>query len=178
MSERKVARMKKVLPVMVITTLALSLLATSAFAAGKNPYGTSEIDPAGPYEVILTISKAGKRSDFASSRLAKFKSSQISIYEPFVKRRERFTVIPIATFFSLVGIKGRDKVVTRALNDYTFTATANQFLEANAYLAIALNGEPIGYDQGGPIRLVFPDTSKWAKNLDAWNWSLRTISVK
>lgn len=48
----------------------------------------------------------------------------------------------------------------------------------SGYLAIARGGKDIPYDQGGPIRIVFPDKSKWAKNLDAWNWSIRKIIVK
>jgi DMSO/TMAO reductase YedYZ molybdopterin-dependent catalytic subunit len=51
-------------------------------------------------------------------------------------------------------------------------------LTANGYVAIKRNGVDIPYDQGGPIRLVFADNSVWAKNLDAWNWSLSSIAVK
>ena len=82
------------------------------------------------------------------------------------------------TFFSLVGISGNDKVFTTALNDYVYSNTASKFIAANAYIAIKRNGTDIPYDQGGPIRLVFADKSVWAKNLDAWNWSLASISAK
>ena len=87
-------------------------------------------------------------------------------------------MIPLKNLFTLAGISGKDLVRTTALNDYTFTESAKNFLSAEAYLAIKVNGQPIGYDQGGPIRLIFSDKSKWSKNLDAWNWSLVTISVK
>jgi hypothetical protein len=36
----------------------------------------------------------------------------------------------------------------------------------------------IPYDQGGPIRIIFGSKSTWAKYLDAWNWSLSSITVK
>jgi hypothetical protein len=87
-------------------------------------------------------------------------------------------VIILQTLFTFVGISGKDKVITTALNDYIFQNTAANFIAADAYLAIRRNGAEIGYDQGGPIRIVFPDDSKWAKNLDAWNWSIESISVK
>ena len=81
-------------------------------------------------------------------------------------------------FFNLVGISGKDKVATKALNDYIYTNTAANFLAANAYIAIKRDGVAIPYDQGGPIRIIFANDSKWASNLDAWNWSLSSISVK
>ena len=150
----------------------------SSTAAGKNPYGISTVDPAGPNEVIFTISKGSKKTEFVSARIQKMKSKTISIYEPFLKKRETFTVIPMKTFFTLVGISGEDKVMTVALNDYIYSNTASQFISAGAFIAIKRNGLDISYDQGGPLRIIFADGSKWAKNLDAWNWSLAAIRVK
>lgn len=151
---------------------------TAQATDSTNPYGTSTVDPAGPNEVILTISKGGKKSEFTYARLMKMKSQTISIYEPFLKKRQTFTVIPIEKFFLLVGIKGSDKVATRALNDYVYTNTASAFIKAGALVAIKRSGKDIPYDQGGPIRLIYGDKSIWAKELDAWNWSITSITVK
>lgn len=167
-------------------TLALALTASLTYAPigvanakeSKNPYGTGVIDPAAPNEVILTLTKGSRKVEFAYPRLQKMKQSNISIYEPFLKKRQSFSVIPLKSLFNLAGIAGKDRVKTVALNDYVFTETAENFIGADAYLAIKVNGQPIGYDQGGPIRLIFSDKSKWSKNLDAWNWSLVSISVK
>lgn len=169
--------MKKIL----VFTLAVSLTAIPvniSIAAEKNPYGISTVDPAGPNEVIFTVSKGNRKSEFAYARIQKMKSKTISIYEPFLKKRQKFTVIPLKNFFSLVGISGQDKVMTIALNDYIYTNTAAQFISAGAYIAIKRDGIDIPYDQGGPLRIIFADDSRWAKNLDAWNWSLATIRVK
>ena len=145
---------------------------------GKNPYGTGTIDPAAPNEVILTITKGSRKVEFAYPRLQKLKLSTITIYEPFLKKRQSFSVIPLKTLFAFAGISGKDRVKTIALNDYTFAESAENFISANTYLAIKVDGQPIGYDQDGPIRLIFSDKSKWSKNLDAWNWSLASISVR
>jgi hypothetical protein len=169
--------MKRNIAIAVVVASAITLT-PSAVAADKNPYGTSVVDPAGPNEIIFSVSKGSREADFTATRLLKMKSSVISIYEPFIKKRQKFTVIPIKNFFVLAGISGNDKVVTTALNDYSYTNTASKFIAANAYIAIKRDGQPIPYDQGGPIRLVFADQSKWAKQLDAWNWSLASISVK
>lgn len=172
----------KTLEITLIAALTLVLLLAPVGVASakesKNPYGTGNVDPAAPNEVILTITKGSKKVEFAYPRLQKLKQSTITIYEPFLKKRQSFTVIPLKNLFNLAGISGKDRVKTMALNDYVFTETAESFIAAEAYLAIKVNGQPIGYDQGGPIRLIFSDKSKWSKNLDAWNWSLVSISVK
>lgn len=168
---------KHLLAVSVIA--ALILPTAPLYAAEKtNPYGTSTVDPAGPNEVIFTVSKAGKKVLFTNSKLLKIKSSEISIYEPFLKKRQKFTVIPMKTFFAMVGISGKDSVRTIALNDYTYSNTAEKFLAADAYIAIKRDGREIPYDQGGPLRIIFSDKSSWAKNLDAWNWSLAALTAK
>ena len=169
--------MKKVISTAIALAIAISL-APASVAAEKNPYGTSTVDPAGPNEVIFVVTKGNRKADFTVTRLLKMKSTVISIYEPFVKKRQTFTVVPIKNFFALTGISGSDKVMTTAINDYIYTNTASRFLAANAYIAIKRNGLPIPYDQGGPLRLVFDDKSKWSKQLDAWNWSLASITVE
>ncbi len=175
LSERS-ENMKKIVYAL-IAVLVLAPLGAHA-ASNSNPYGTSKVDPAGPNEVIFVVSKGKKKVSFTSAALAKVKSEKISIYEPFIKKRQNFTVIPLKTLFALAGISGKDIVLTTALNDYVFSSTASKFLGANALLAIKLEGKDIPYDQGGPIRIIYSDSSSWAKNLDAWNWSIATISVK
>ena len=168
---------RKLLAVIAVICLPFSG-ALPAEAASTNPYGRSTIDPAGPNEIILVISKGNRKVEFAYPRLLKMKQQSITIYEPFLKKRQTFSVIPLKTLFTFVGIKDGDKVVTTALNDYIYTNTAAQFIAADGYLAIKRHGVAIGYDQGGPIRIIYPNKSKWAKNLDAWNWSLSSIKVK
>jgi hypothetical protein len=170
--------MRKLISATVIIALVIFMAEPAQAAPTKNPYGTATIDPAAPNEVILTITKGSRKTEFAYPRLLKLKHSTISIYEPFLKKRQTFTVIQLKTLFNFVGISGKDKVVTKALNDYIFTATASDFITAQGYLAIKRDGFAIPYDQGGPIRIIYPDGSKWSKNLDAWNWSLASIGVK
>lgn len=166
---------------LIATVVIVFSIVTAQFsyaAETTNPYGASTVDPAGPKEVIFSVSKKGKKVLFTTTRLGNLKSSVISVYEPFLKKRQNFTVIPMKTFFTLVGISGKDQVFTTALNDYVYSNVATNFTEANAFIAIKRNGVAIPYDQGGPIRIIFGDNSKLAKNLDAWNWSLASISVK
>lgn len=110
--------------------------------------------------------------------LLALKSKDISIYEPFVKRTQTFTVIPLSYFFTKNSIISIMKINTIAVNDYIYSDSAGNFTSANAYLAIKRFGKAIPYDQGGPIRIIFQKDSKYFSNLDAWNWSLNAITVK
>ena len=153
--------------------------ATPKPTATKNPYGSSQqIDPAGPNDVLLTVSNHSKVVKLSMKALLKLGTSQISIYEPFVKVRQTFTVVPLAKIFKLVNISDSATIITDALNDYIYTNTAKNFTFSNGQLAIARFGSPIPYDQGGPIRIIFPDKTPLASNLNAWNWSLNVIKVK
>lgn len=164
----------------LMATLFVPFVASAASPSPtpSNPYGGVAVDPLGPNETVLIVSKGKVVKKLSFNDLLKLKPSVITIYEPFVHAKQKFTVIKLATIFSLAGIKSSDKVSTIALNDYVYGNTAKSFLAANGYLAIKRNGELIPYDQGGPIRLIYPDNSRWAKFLDPWNWSLNRISAK
>lgn len=168
----------------LVKVLAFALLivgsmvqAPSSVAADSNPYGGAKVSPPAPTEVILVIAKGGVTKKLSMNDLSAMKSTNLTIHEPFVKKVQSFRVIPLTAIFALASISGTDKVHTIALNDYIYTNTAARFVTANGYLAIARSGKPIGYEQGGPIRIIFPDKSKWAHFLDPWNWSLKKISV-
>jgi hypothetical protein len=162
----------------LIIALSMTNCSTSFAAKSANPYGAAAIDPPAANEVILTLSSKNAMKRYRFEDLLKFKSSTLTIHEPFVKKNQSFTVIPLKTLFTAVGIAGSDTVQTKALNDYIYSNSAKAFLAAGGYLAIKRDGQAIPYDQGGPIRIIFPNTSKWSIFLDPWNWSLMSISVK
>lgn len=147
-------------------------------ASKSNPYGAGAVDPAGPNDPILTITNGSKTQKFTMKSLMAMHPTEISIFEPFVKKRQKFTVIPLAKLFEKVGILPSSTVITKALNNYVYKNKASAFITANGYLAIKRKGTEIPYDEGGPVRLIYPDTSIWSKSLDPWNWSLSSISVK
>lgn len=161
----------------LISALLIAFVPTSV-AADTNPYGGVGVPPPSPTEIILTIQKGKISKKISMKDLLVMKSEIITINEPFVKKIQSFRAIPLKTLFTLADIKGSDRVETAALNDYIYTNTALNFLSADGYLAISRSGKPIGYDQGGPIRIIFPDKSKWSRFLDPWNWSLKSLKVK
>jgi len=164
---------------LAVTIASNANAATPKPVATKNPYGASQqVDPAGPNDVLLTVTNHAKVVKLSLNALRKLGTTQISIYEPFVKVRQTFTVVSLAKIFKLANIPPSANIITDALNDYIYTNTAKNFTDSNGQLAIARFGKDIPYDQGGPIRIVFPDKTPLAQNLNAWNWSLNVLKVK
>ncbi|TRZ56235.1 MAG: hypothetical protein D4S00_05200 [Streptomycetaceae bacterium] len=153
------------------------LTATRLMADTSNPYGGTNIDPLPATSTIFTVTNGKKSTNYSKNDLLKIKSSVISIFEPFVQKKQSFTVIPLDYFLAKSSISASVTIDTIALNDYIFSEKSGNFSKAKAYIAIARFGKDIPYNQGGPIRLIYTGSSTWSKNLSAWNWSLRSIKV-
>ena len=147
-------------------------------ASPSNPYGGAAIDPLPATATIFSVTNGKKTINYSKNSLLAIKSTIITIQEPFVKKKQSFTVIPLDYFLAKSAITSSMTIDTIALNDYIYTNKAGNFSQAKAYLAFKRFGKDIPYNEGGPIRIVFDTPSSWFKYLDAWNWSLRTIKVK
>lgn len=147
-------------------------------AEATNPYGAGLVDPPQPDEPILEMNVRGNVSNFSLDSLGALPTTTIDLFEPFIKVRSRFTGVSLADLFDAVGIKAADSVSTLALNEYEYVNTAGKFTASNGLVAYEQDGNPIPVDRGGPIRIVFPDGSALSLALEAWNWALRSITVK
>jgi hypothetical protein len=137
-------------------------------------YGAFPVDPPAPDEVVLTI-EGDVTVELTMAELDRLAVDEVTLDEPFVRRRETFRVVPLADLLELAGIATDSSIQTIALNDYRYSDRVEIFIAGEALLAVARDGAPIPMDAGGPIRLVYADDSSLAGALDAWNWSLRTI---
>jgi hypothetical protein len=169
---------RKVLGALLAVVISALTLSAPLNASEVNPYGGSAVTPPGNNEIIFTITNGKITKKYSMNTLKAMKTSTITIYEPFVKKNQSFTVISIASLGKENGISQQSVLKTIALNDYVYSNTLKNFVAAKGYLAIARGGKSIPYDQGGPIRIIFPKDSRWAKFLDPWNWSLSSIVVK
>jgi hypothetical protein len=158
------------------TGKALETSTPSASATEENPYGGFPVDPPADTEVVLTVSGT-KSIELTMPKLKAMAQVEAKIFEPFVKKTQTFKGVELKTLFAEAGIVPADKLTTVALNDYSYKDTASNFIDSNAILALARDGEIIPMDQGGPIRIIFPDGNPYSDFLDAWNWSLRTIEL-
>lgn len=150
---------------------------TEAGPSTSNPYGAPSIDPAGPDEPILTVEGGSTPLSLTLDQLNALGGTTITIDEPFVKKRQTFRGVPLATVLAKAGIPDTATIDTVALNDYRYASAVAPMVGSQALIATERDGAPIPYDQGGPIRIVFPDGTPLSTVLDAWNWSLASISV-
>ncbi len=173
--------MRASLPLIGIA-LALALVGCSPAAepapepTDESAYGGFAIDPPAQDEVVLTI-EGPTVVDFTYAELQQLATVEIDILEPFVTEQQSFTGVPLADLLDAAGVPDGASIETVALNDYHYTDTVSQWTDNGALLAVFRDGELIPMDQGGPIRIVFDEDSPAFEILDAWNWSLRTITV-
>jgi len=144
--------------------------------SATNPYGGFPVDPPADTEVILTV-KGSKTLNYTMPQLKKLEQFEATLDEPFVHKTQKFQGVALETLFRAAGIQPTDKISTIALNDYKYVDTAENFTASRGFLALSRDGGLIAMDQGGPVRIVFPDGEKYSTFLDAWNWSLRTLEV-
>lgn len=166
------------------TALVLALVGCSAGSEApaptaseeENAYGGFPIDPPASDEVVLTI-EAESSVDFTYAELQELAEVEIDILEPFVDEQQSFRGVPLAELLDRAGVPTDARIETIALNDYRYADTVGQWVDNDALLAVFRDGELIPMDEGGPIRIVFDEESPAFEVLDAWNWSLRTITV-
>jgi len=151
--------------------------ATQAGPSTTNPYGAPSIDPAGPDDPILRVEGGSTPLSLTMDQLNALGDTTITIDEPFVKKRQTFRGVPLATVLAKAGIPDTATIDTVALNDYSYASAVAPMVGSQALIATERDGEPIPYDQGGPIRIVFPDGTPLSTVLDAWNWSVASITV-
>jgi hypothetical protein len=144
--------------------------------ASQNPYGILDIDPPGADESVLSIvAKDGQSQEFTLGALEALGATEITIFEPFIREQQTFVGVSLETLVREVGIDEASTLMTVALNDYRYPNTVSAFVESDALIAYRVDGRSIGYDEGGPIRIVFPAGTPMFTLLDAWNWSLKEL---
>ena len=145
----------------------------------ENPYGAGiEVDPPAPGESVLTVTGPTGEKTYSLEQIAALGPQTVTINEPFVNKKQTFTAVPMEALLAPSGLTGSQMIDTTAINEYVYSNTAESFVSGGALLAYELDGKPIPYDQGGPVRIIFADDAPGASNLDAWNWSLSSISAQ
>ena len=76
----------------LVFTIALLLFPISSTYGATNPYGSTTIDPAGPSEIILTVSSPAVVKKYRLADLYLLAQSKMTINEPFVKKVQTFSV--------------------------------------------------------------------------------------
>jgi len=150
----------------------------AASSRAPNPYGIGPIDPPAPGSPVLTVRGGSAPLALTLDKLNALGNTTLTIDEPFIKRRETYSGVPLGVVLGKAGIPETATIDTVGLDDYHYISTAKPMIESRALIATDRGGAPIPYDEGGPIRIVFPNGTPLSSVLDAWNWSLESITVK
>lgn len=180
--------MKKFLISCLTLFLSIGLLACSGSASDsqsttisavvENPYGGPDIPPPSPDEIILKLINGEKTISLSINGLRALTQTKASVFEPFVKSEIAFVGVSMEELFRLVNIEPDDKVMTVALNDYTYSNFAREFIGTGAFIAYEQDGGEIAMSRGGPIRIIVPNNMPLTESLEVWNWSLAEIRVE
>lgn len=142
--------------------------------AADNPYGGFDVPPPAPDDIVLSVD-GPMPLELSLLDLESFPRASVTILEPFVQEEHTYHGVLLEDIFARAGISPEATVDTIALNDYRYSDAAQALITSGAILAFSEDGGPIAMNRGGPIRIVFADDSDYFTELEAWNWSLRTI---
>ncbi len=106
----------------------------------------------------------------------------IQAYNPYDKKTDSYSGVwldQLVKKFSRPGIKS---VTTIAIDDYEAEFLADEWGQAKILLATRKNGEYIGYEQKGPLRVIYPDYDPdkqfYQESLAKWVWMINKIEFK
>ena len=90
----------------------------------SNPYGAGAIDPPAAVEPILTVKGGSAPLSLTLDRLNALGDKTVTLDEPFVKRRETYSGVPLAAVLGKAGIPDSATIDTVGLDDYHYISTA------------------------------------------------------
>lgn len=151
---------------------------TTSAAVVENPYGGPDVPPPSPDEPILKLINGEKTLSLSLNDLRDLPQVEARVFEPFVKSEISFKGVAIDELFKLIDIQPDDNVLTVALNDYTYSNFAREFVGTEAFIAYEQDGGAILMSRGGPIRIIVPNNKSLTESLEVWNWSLAEIRVE
>jgi hypothetical protein len=101
----------------------------------------------------------------------------LTVVEPFVKKSMTFEGVGFADLLNAAKATGTSLTV-HAADDYEVTFDAAMLQDEGALLATHVDGKPIEVRSGGPVRMIFPASSKAGKDTDLWVWSVDQVLVE
>jgi len=134
--------------------------------------------------VVLTIDgrvgqpNVGDHVEVDLAGIERLGTVDFTVFEPFLNRDLEMSGVPLATLLSAAGIDTGADLVWTGLDDYQVTFSGGAAARENAMLATRVDGQPISIADGGPTRIVFPDTDgPLGRDSNQWIWSIESVSV-
>lgn len=107
---------------------------------------------------------------------------EFTVYNPFELREEPYAGVFVKDFVEAFGADDVEAISAAAIDDYTITFSREEWLKYPIVFATRVNGENIGFDKKGPMRVIFPeydpDKSEYQELLPKWMWMITRIEFK
>ncbi len=137
-------------------------------------------EPAG--EVILSIETAGVVSEWDRQSLSELDQVERTQLEPFIQEVRTFRGPLLTHVLAASGVDvsagSEAQIELIALDDFRATLPADASSLEGVMLATLDGGAIIPLEEGGPIRVIFPEENEVGENLNNWIWSLRSGVVR
>jgi hypothetical protein len=172
------------LPLVAIVCVSLLLPSCSAQRGAEIALPAVFDDGAPPPTglVVLTIEGASATADWDLLTLGALPQIERTQLEPFVAGERTFQGPLLVDVLRASGFDVTDGSITEidlvALDDFRATLPTDGDSLDGVMLATLDGGVLISLEDGGPIRIIFPDDNDLGDNLDNWVWSLRTGTVR
>lgn len=103
----------------------------------------------------------------------------VEAYNPYEKRSDNYTGVWFDRFAQHFGATNVSKVTLKAIDDYQIEFEPSEWQQMRILIATRVNGDYIGYDKKGPMRIIFPDFDAkqeiYQVNLPKWMWMINKI---
>ena len=139
---------------------------------------SSDEIPAPKSETILSVtgavtqSNSAKGIEFDMRTLEQMPITEVTVYEPFLKKDTSFSGIMMDDFVEIVGAENASALLMTALDDFQATLSIPVLTSSTVMLATREEGERMKPRAGGPIRIVFLENEGPGANTDNWIWSV------
>jgi hypothetical protein len=101
-----------------------------------------------------------------------------TVHEPFLGEDVDVAGVPVATLLAAAGVAPDAPTTWTALDDYQVRFVAGDLAAEGALLATRVDGRAIAIEDGGPIRILFPDDDgPIGRDSNQWIWSIAHIEV-
>ena len=165
-----------------------SLATALAFAQAPATDGTSTGKDRNPSAaVVLTVTgritqhNAPKQYQWSMAMLEALPQHNFSTMTPWAQQPLQFSGPLLRDVLLAVGAQGQ-RLVARALNDYSVQIPVQDALSHDMVVATRMNGQPMSVRQRGPLFVVYPFDSKpelkSSTYIERSIWQLRAIEVQ
>lgn len=150
------------------------LVCTSAVFAGEED---------GNRRIILSgLTSSGNMQQISVKEIESLGLTEVDLDSPFLEHRTHFSGVWFDQFVSHYGTSEVANVLLTGIDKYEVSISKMDWSTYRILLVTREDGKYIGYQQKGPMRVVFPDYHPSEKhsqaNLPKWIWMITEIKLK